>query len=68
MRLRKCLIGEAKETVTSLLIYPDNVRNVMEEMEFRFGRPKLLFRTLLTRIREFPKVPYNNFSINSTVV
>jgi len=68
MRLRKCLFGEAKDTVASLLIYPDNVRNVMEEMEFRFGRPELLIRTQLTRIREFPRVPYNNFSINSTVV
>jgi len=39
MRLRKCLVADAKETAASLLIYPDNVRNVMEELELRFGRP-----------------------------
>ncbi|XP_070141062.1 uncharacterized protein [Drosophila kikkawai] len=32
-RLSKCLIGKAKETV-SLLIYPDNVQDVIEELEF----------------------------------
>jgi len=58
MRLRKCLVGEAKETVASLLIYLDNVRSVMEELEFRFGRPELLILTQLIRIRDFPKVPY----------
>jgi len=58
MRLRKCLVGHAKETAASLLIYPDNVRNVMEELELRFGRPKLLIRSQLKRIRKFPKVPY----------
>jgi len=31
MRLRKCLVGEAKETVASLFIYPDNVQSVMKD-------------------------------------
>jgi len=44
MRLRKCLIGDTKETAASQLIYPDNVRNVMEELEFKFGRPESLIR------------------------
>ncbi|XP_075167679.1 uncharacterized protein LOC142239799 [Haematobia irritans] len=56
MRLQKGLIGEAKEAVSSMLIHPSNVPNIMKELEFRFGRPELLVRSQLNIIRQFPVI------------
>ena len=50
MRLQKSLGGQAKEAVVSMLIYPNNVPNVLEELEFRFGRPDMLVKVQLQKI------------------
>ena len=47
MRLHKSLVGLARETVQSILIFPNDVPNVMEELQFRFGRPELLVKVQL---------------------
>ncbi|XP_030386687.1 uncharacterized protein LOC115633383 [Scaptodrosophila lebanonensis] len=59
IRLQKCLTGEAKETVAAMLIYPDDVPTVIEELKFRFGRPEILVRSQIAMIREFPKISIN---------
>ncbi|XP_036327403.1 uncharacterized protein LOC118740011 [Rhagoletis pomonella] len=51
-RLLKCLKGEAREVVKSLLIHPDNVNAVMEQLKFRFGRPEGLIRSQLRQLKE----------------
>ncbi|XP_037816929.1 uncharacterized protein LOC119607191 [Lucilia sericata] len=56
MRLQKCLAGTAREAVASMLVYPDNVPNVIEELEFRFGRPDILVRSQLQKIQQFPVI------------
>lgn len=56
MRLQKCLTGDAREAVASLLIYPNDVPKVIEELEFRFGRPDLLVRSQLQIVQKFPPI------------
>ncbi|XP_054085566.1 uncharacterized protein LOC128921580 [Zeugodacus cucurbitae] len=55
-RLQRCLQGEARETVHSLLIHPDNVPAIMDMLRFRFGRPELLIRSQLRQVREMPYI------------
>lgn len=50
-RLRKCLRGEAKTRVEHLTIYPENVPQVIETLRFAFGRPELLIRSQLEKVR-----------------
>ncbi|KAM8711562.1 hypothetical protein ACLKA7_012130 [Drosophila subpalustris] len=59
IRLHKCLPGEAKEAVAPMMIYPEDVPSIIEELQFRFGRPELLIHTQLSKIKEFPKIAYN---------
>ena len=44
MRLQKSLFGPARDAVKSMLFFPNDVGNVMEELAFRFGRPELLLK------------------------
>ncbi|XP_075157911.1 uncharacterized protein LOC142231178 [Haematobia irritans] len=53
MRLQKCLSGPAKEAVASMLIFPNDVPKVIEELEFRFGRPDILFSTAVRNVVAF---------------
>lgn len=46
-RLNKCLKRGAKHVVKSLLIHPDNVNSVLEQLRFRFSRPEILIRCQL---------------------
>ncbi|XP_041673750.1 uncharacterized protein LOC121529822 [Drosophila eugracilis] len=61
-RLLKALKDEARETVKSLLIHPANVRAVMEQLRFRFGRPEQLIRSQLHSVREVPPIPEQNLA------
>ncbi|XP_075150621.1 uncharacterized protein LOC142224719 [Haematobia irritans] len=56
MRLQKCLCGPAREAVSSMLIYPNDVPKVIEELEFRFGRPDILVRSQLNKVKLFPNI------------
>ncbi|XP_017462961.1 PREDICTED: uncharacterized protein LOC108356356 [Rhagoletis zephyria] len=56
MRLQKCLVGPAKEAVVSMLIYPDDVPNVLNELEFRFGRPDILVKWQLSKLQQLPTI------------
>ena len=57
MRLQKSLVGLARETVQSILIFPNDVPNVMEELQFRFGRPELLVKVQLQQIQQIKPIP-----------
>ncbi|XP_036321563.1 uncharacterized protein LOC118735734 [Rhagoletis pomonella] len=55
-RLQKSLKGEARDTVKSLLIHPENVGNIIEQLRFRFGRPEQLIRSQLSQLREISPI------------
>ncbi|XP_073838192.1 uncharacterized protein [Musca autumnalis] len=59
VRLQKALKGDARECVKSLLIHPDNVNTVMEQLKFQYGRPELLIRGQLKQVREIPSISEN---------
>lgn len=59
-RLQKCLKGEAKGIVMSLLIHPDNVSAVIDQLKFRFGRPEQLIHSQLKQVRELSYISENN--------
>ncbi|XP_061398464.1 uncharacterized protein LOC133334184 [Musca vetustissima] len=59
-RLHKCLKGEAREVVKSLLIHPDNVEEIIKQLRFRFGRPEQLIHSQLRQARDLPQISENN--------
>lgn len=54
VRLQKCLRGNALETVRSRLMMPAGVPHVIKTLQMRFGRPELIIRSLLDRVRHVP--------------
>ncbi|XP_062709353.1 uncharacterized protein LOC134288451 [Aedes albopictus] len=54
LRLQRCLVGSALETVRSRLVLPAAVPRVIETLRLRFGRPELLINALLRKVREIP--------------
>lgn len=56
VRLQKCLKGNARKVVRSLLIMPQNVNNVMKLLESRFGRPEQIIMLLLNDIKKLPQI------------
>lgn len=54
VRFQKCLRGIARETVRSRLMMPAGVPHVIKTLQMRFGRPELIIRSLLERIRRVP--------------
>lgn len=50
-RLRKCLQGDAKKLVEGLLMYPQNVEQVLYTLQLSYGRPESLIRCQLEKIR-----------------
>ena len=62
MRLHKALQSEARLAVTSLLIFPENVPLVIEELEFHFGRPELLVCSELNKLQAAVKISDNHLA------
>ncbi|XP_036339784.1 transcriptional regulatory protein AlgP-like [Rhagoletis pomonella] len=54
-RLQKCFKGEARETVKSLLIYPNHVSAIIEHLRFRFGRPEQLIQSQLALLKDIAR-------------
>lgn len=55
-RLQKSLKGEAREAVEFLLINHDNVNELIQTLEFRFGRPQILAQSQMFKIRDLPEI------------
>ena len=55
-RLQKCLKVEAREEVKSLLIIPENVESVIEQVRFKYGQPEFLIKSQLQKVREMPYI------------
>lgn len=56
IRLQKCLKGQARKIVESLLILPQNIDKVISILESRFGRKETIIMMLLDRIRNVAPV------------
>lgn len=56
MRLQRALHGPAKDSVMSMLIYPDNVPQIIDELKFNFGRPELLIKSQMEKVKVYPAV------------
>ena len=59
-RLLKCLRGEAQEVVKCMLIHPDNVNAVVEQLRLTFGRPEQLIQSQIRQIRDVFAIPESN--------
>ncbi|XP_055584979.1 uncharacterized protein LOC129737844 [Uranotaenia lowii] len=57
MRLRECLRGAAKDAVATKLMFPESVPVIMETLKRMYGRPELIVKTMLAKVRrlEAPK-------------
>ncbi|XP_062708969.1 uncharacterized protein LOC134288366 [Aedes albopictus] len=51
IRLQQCLTGHAKESVCSKLLLPESVPHAIETLRIRYGRPELLLKSLLEKVR-----------------
>ncbi|XP_073948707.1 uncharacterized protein [Choristoneura fumiferana] len=65
-RLRKCLRGEAKEAVVSMLIGNTKPEVIMQTLKLRFGRPELIINKIVAQIKRLPPLPhaYHNEIVN----
>ncbi|XP_062712088.1 uncharacterized protein LOC134289722 [Aedes albopictus] len=57
IRLRECLRGPAREAVLTKLMFPHSVPSIIETLRRLYGRPELLVKNLLQKVRrlETPK-------------
>ncbi|XP_062703806.1 uncharacterized protein LOC134286238 [Aedes albopictus] len=51
IRLRECLVGPAREAVVTKLMFPHAVPSIMETLRRLYGRPELLVKNLLAKVR-----------------
>lgn len=56
-RLRKALRGDAKDTVTALLIGNTPPADVMKALELRYGRSDVIIMNLTTQLKKLPSLP-----------
>lgn len=59
VRLQSALHGPAKDSVLSMLIHPENVPQIIEELRFNFGRPEILIKSQLEKIKMYPAITEN---------
>ncbi|XP_058817304.1 uncharacterized protein LOC131680608 [Topomyia yanbarensis] len=66
IRLQRCLRGAAREAVSSRLLLPECVPQVIDTLHMLYGRPELLIATLLTKVRQL--CPPKEEDLNSLIV
>ena len=53
--LQRCLKGEARESVSSLLITATNAGQIIDTLQMRFGNPDVIVQKTIQRLRKLPK-------------
>lgn len=56
IRLQNSLIGKAKDIVKSLLVLPENVEIVIENLRQHFGRSEYIVQILLEKVKNVPNI------------
>ncbi|XP_044751740.1 uncharacterized protein LOC123311734 [Coccinella septempunctata] len=54
VRLQKSLKGKAKEFVSALLTFTQEVDRIIETLEMRYGRPEVIIQDLIDSVRKIP--------------
>lgn len=54
LRLQKCLKGSAKEAVSSFLLHPSTVTQVIATLKLLYGRPEQIVQSLINKVRSTP--------------
>ncbi|XP_037809650.1 uncharacterized protein LOC119602292 isoform X1 [Lucilia sericata] len=57
IRIREALTGPARETVECLLSSSKNVSAIIETLKETFGRPEMLIKSQIQKVRLYPNVP-----------
>ncbi|XP_017478462.1 PREDICTED: uncharacterized protein LOC108368182 [Rhagoletis zephyria] len=60
MRLQKAIKGKARETIECLLIHSRNVKQIIKTLEERYGKPELLVKSQLKKIRSVAPISENH--------
>ncbi|KAG5882965.1 hypothetical protein JTB14_019086 [Gonioctena quinquepunctata] len=60
IKLQKCLRGEAKQAVAGMMISPENIEQVIQTLEMRFGRPDQIIDTILNKLKTFYTIREND--------
>lgn len=63
LRLQKSIKGDARKAVESLLIFPDNIENVLSQLEFLYGRPECLIRCQIEEVRKVANINENRLDL-----
>ena len=56
IQVQKALKDDAPKSVKSLLVHPDNVRVVIEQLRFRYCRSEILIRCQLQEVKEIQPI------------
>ncbi|KAG5871320.1 hypothetical protein JTB14_021832 [Gonioctena quinquepunctata] len=56
LRLQKALKNEALEAVKSLFISPENLEDIIQTLETRFGRPEFIIDSMTNKVKLMPPV------------
>ena len=54
LRLQRCLKGTAKDAVSSLLLHPSSVPQIIKTLQTLYGRPEQIVTNMLTKVRNTP--------------
>lgn len=60
LRLQKCLHGDAKAAVSSMLIHPQHIQQALAALELKFGQPDMLVRSQIRIAQQLPNIPANH--------
>ncbi|KAG5890716.1 hypothetical protein JTB14_026022 [Gonioctena quinquepunctata] len=60
IKLQKCLRGEVKQVVAGMMISPENIEQVIQTLEMRFGRPDQIIDTILNKLKTFYSILEND--------
>lgn len=55
-RLQQALKGDARAKVEAYLIHPSGVDHVIRTLEFHYGRPDIMIRSQIAKVRAFPSI------------
>ena len=54
LRLQKSLKGKAREAVSCILFLPNQLTNVIQTLTISFGRPTIIVKSMIRRVRAMP--------------
>src|SRR5277367_5964549 len=63
LRLQEALQGKAREAVETLMVTPDNLELILEILERNFGRPDLIIRSMVARVRSMTSFSEDRFDL-----